>query len=441
MAPPSLRAESLALAVTTGSEWALNGILTAHAIGDVLHYQRGQYPEPPLVITPGYGPKATVRLTAAQNLWKAGAAKVNAVGAKPQPQEDLTHIQVLYTVVNAILPAQGRGSILRRAGSSHLGTNGDVQTSSTSTHREAPSGVAETWQQDNGGIARGLASVTWNAIRQVVGATAWRMRFFHRLKLQALSTWDAIRQTPGCPGKRVPPDACGTRTHWDCPGAQALWRVFKTLWRSLGVGGRDTGTRSLFDLTLAKVPPGIAVIGHHSLRQDGRRPGCHSGPRSPTTPVVLGFGVVTTLQDVWRRRCLYRDCLEDMAVTFAEALLHGRLRSAYLTIRILLPVSATESKVEAARIGFLALTQAAQVSPSIHSATCNTRHTFLFFDSGSRGNSGPSGAGSAIAQVGGGHPRARILWMASTSERQATLWSIKAYSLGCGTRVASSYMG
>ncbi|GMF18698.1 unnamed protein product [Phytophthora fragariaefolia] len=139
-------------------------------------------------------------------------------------------------------------------------------------------------------------------------------------------------------------------------------------------------------------------------------------------------GVLTTLQGIWWRRCLYRVQLEDTSVHRAEAVLRGRLTSVYHTIRhVATEQNASMHRHAAAKVCVLALTTVACAGMSVPGQVCPIQHTLLFFDGGSRGNPGPGGAGSVIIQVGGSKATARILRMASVSYAHKTSNNVAAY--------------
>ncbi|GMF52816.1 unnamed protein product [Phytophthora fragariaefolia] len=132
------------------------------------------------------------------------------------------------------------------------------------------------------------------------------------------------------------------------------------------------------------------------------------------------LGILITLHSIWRRRGDYRDGLEDTSTSFAAAVLHGRLRSACLTIRFLVPTDAAVPITEAAKVFYLALTQIPLEGVQVPRPTCSARHTLLFFDGGSRGNPGPDGVGSVIIQGAGGTLGPTILWIAGVSYASRT---------------------
>ncbi|EGZ27183.1 hypothetical protein PHYSODRAFT_452388, partial [Phytophthora sojae] len=131
---------------------------------------------------------------------------------------------------------------------------------------------------------------------------------------------------------------------------------------------------------------------------------------------------------IWRRRCLYRDPREDASLKRAAAVLHGRLRSAYLTVRIhSTSTTASPHQGAAARICHLALTSPSPETQSLPRPAPTSQHTLLYFDGGARGNPGPAGAGTVILQLGGASLQPAVLWLASVSYVSKTTNNVAEY--------------
>ncbi|GMF42316.1 unnamed protein product [Phytophthora fragariaefolia] len=213
-----------------------------------------------------------------------------------------------------------------------------------------------------------------------------------------------------------------TTTRWprpyvlDMPRCTGSLGVFLAPWRALGLDTEAASPSSVFRLMLVAVPSDVWTLLEdiHASKtatvQDAIRGHLHQLLQWSWT-----LGVLTTLQGIWRRRCKYRDCIEDTTATTAEDLLHGRLRSAYILIRVIVPSGSTAARRKAATVCLRALTTDAAIPTTIPRPTCTNSQIFLFFDGGSRGNPGPGGVGTAIVQVGRGDQQATILWMASVS--------------------------
>ncbi|GMF35688.1 unnamed protein product [Phytophthora fragariaefolia] len=150
-----------------------------------------------------------------------------------------------------------------------------------------------------------------------------------------------------------------------------------------------------FQLKLSRVPPKVwnildEVYQHATeLERDDMRGQIHT---------VLQWnwaaGVATTLQGIWRRRCLYRTQTEDTTILTNAAIFHGRLGSVYLTIRYIVAFATAASYcAEAANLCHIALTQETAHGGDIPRPTVPPGTTLLFFDCGSRGNPGLGGGG------------------------------------------------
>lgn len=108
------------------------------------------------------------------------------------------------------------------------------------------------------------------------------------------------------------------------------------------------------------------------------------------------LGVVVMLQAIWKRRCMYRDPREDTAVARARALLHGRLRNAYMTVRTL-TTPATPHRTAAAQLCHLVLIQPSPATQQLPPLMRSSQHYVLYFDGGSRCNR----SRSVIVRLGG----------------------------------------
>ncbi|KAG7376700.1 hypothetical protein PHYPSEUDO_012865 [Phytophthora pseudosyringae] len=284
-------------------------------------------------------------------------------------------------------------------------------------------GRTAKWVKDDAVIATALGRVQWKDIRRITGATAWGEQILYRLKHRALSNWDPTNDRIGCPIEEcLHPVATPAHTFWDCPGAAQLWQLVQAPWRVLGATADTIQARNIFSLELAVVPPALWQIldelYHHlpeEEREDVRRH-VHGVMQH-----CWNIGVVVMLQAIWKRRCRYRDTYEDATAERALALLQGRLRTAYLTIR-LTTLSTTRQPAHhmAAKVCRTALTQTSSHSLGGLTPTTEREQLVLFFDGGSRGNPGPGGSGSAIVKIGGTPCAPTILWMASVSYAHKT---------------------
>ncbi|KAE9178836.1 hypothetical protein PF005_g23916 [Phytophthora fragariae] len=197
-----------------------------------------------------------------------------------------------------------------------------------------------------------------------------------------------------------------------------------------------------FGLKLVYVPVGIWEFLDELHRQDTEE--TRDKVRGQVHQLLQwcwALGVVTTLQAIWRRRCLYRKNLEDTSAHAAAAILHGRLRSAYLTIRSYATAPSTpQHRVAAAKLCYLALTSRTEHASYIPRPISSAERRLLFFDGGSRGNPGPGGAGAVIITMGGGTPSPAILWRASVSYATRTTNNVAEYQgLLVGLRYAARH--
>ncbi|GMF34938.1 unnamed protein product [Phytophthora fragariaefolia] len=296
--------------------------------------------------------------------------------------------------------------------------------------REKVAGRAAAWDREDAVVAKALKQVSWLDIRQLPGATGWSEQTFFRLKLRAFTWWVATRNLPGCPITECQQTLVATEhTFWACPGAKALWRTFARSWTALGLETTASSPENIFSLRLKHVPPKVLQLLDDIMCDEAdKEKDATRGQVHTLLQWSWAVGVLTTPQGIWRRRCLYREQLEDTSIHRAEAVIRGRLRSVYHIIRnIATDQNSSPHRHAAAKICLLALTNVTWEGMAVVGPACTTQHTLLFFDGGSRGNPGPGGAGSVILQVGGSKATARILWMASVSYAHKTTNNIAEY--------------
>ncbi|GMF61698.1 unnamed protein product [Phytophthora fragariaefolia] len=136
----------------------------------------------------------------------------------------------------------------------------------------------------------------------------------------------------------------------------------------------------------------------------------------PVVETARALGVAITLQAIWRRRADYWDPVRDASVHHASAILTGRLRQAYINVRLLMTqISPSRGRHEAAKIVSYALLWNHSCGRPSRPIALSKPVTILFFDGGSRGNPGPGGSGCLIVLLPQVEPPPTVEWMASIS--------------------------
>ncbi|GMF48889.1 unnamed protein product [Phytophthora fragariaefolia] len=106
MAVPNLRAELVAMAASTVSDWALSGSLSDHIVGDILYSTTARYDAPPVMVTPGCDVTTVHAFGRTRTLWAVGAAMIRRAEAPSQPADLSAVANELYAYVDGILPAE-----------------------------------------------------------------------------------------------------------------------------------------------------------------------------------------------------------------------------------------------------------------------------------------------------------------------------------------------
>lgn len=103
MAFPDLKAELLAMAATTVTEWAESGSVIEHLVGDILHHGPKSGTAPVLYVTPHTRGSLTSGLHAGRTMWSTGVYMIHSAGAAQPPEGHERVVHELYAVVHEAL--------------------------------------------------------------------------------------------------------------------------------------------------------------------------------------------------------------------------------------------------------------------------------------------------------------------------------------------------
>ncbi|KAG2891441.1 hypothetical protein PC117_g24239 [Phytophthora cactorum] len=124
------------------------------------------------------------------------------------------------------------------------------------------------------------------------------------------------------------------------------------------------------------------------------------------------IGAALYFQGVWRWRVAYYDELKNVTVAYHHGMMDARLRQGYETVHLHLKRKAPSVMYDQAARAMRRVLSTSWC-PSLTITPAGLSRYLLFFDGGSRGNSGSGGSGSVVVRIGSDGAGYDICWASS----------------------------
>jgi ribonuclease HI len=294
-------------------------------------------------------------------------------------------------------------------------------------------------QAASAAIGSALARLSWKRIARLKASISNQRLLLFKTKGLRLSGWARVlnaRRCPHCPDVGT---QGGDTFHimWFCPAAQAVWALLLQLWQRLGIWRHALSVAdssyltAVFSVRLPFTPAGAVSFARHPRVQVGRDE-LHALMQS-----VWERHVLAGFQTIWNWRHGSGDA--DIPWTYPTA------RSAYQG-RLVDSLTAAATALPASHPGADTLRQL-----PLHCRRCALAHArptaapslptdayVLFFDSGSRGNPGPGGAGAVVLRTSCLRDNPQLVWSAAMSLAAPTTNNNQAEYVGLVTGLAAA---